>query len=112
MRSSWVLKLRLTGLPIRDMLRYAELRRLGNSPESVSARKALLEQHALTVEKTLAELQSNLMVLHKKIAMYEAMEAVPPANVITSTPSFEDTSNEHSKQLAPKHKRRNTPARR
>lgn len=76
-------KLKTTGLPIRDMLRYAELRRLGNTRDSVSARKAMLQQHTLAVQQTLIELQSNLTVLHQKIAMYDALEAttaqgVPP----------------------------------
>lgn len=81
----FLLKLRSTGLPIRDMLRYAELRRQGNTQASVSARKALLLQHTQTVQQTLAELQSNLHVLQQKIVMYDALEAaieadVPPIN--------------------------------
>lgn len=94
----FLLKLRSTGLPIRDMLRYAALRRQGNTPESVSARKALLQQHALSVEQTLAELQSNLAILHYKVAMYESMETTPslvPASV-TPSPSTEDALHEHS----------------
>ncbi|MBI3283587.1 MAG: MerR family transcriptional regulator [Burkholderiales bacterium] len=90
----FLLKLRSTGLPVRDMLHYAELRRQGDTPESVSARKALLEQHTQSVEQTLAELQSNLAVLHKKIAMYETMQAGLPASVIPSTPTNEDASHE------------------
>jgi len=71
----FLLKLRRTGLPVRDMLRYAELRRQGNTPASVAARKALLEQHTRSVEETIAELQGNLDVLHKKIVMYEELQA-------------------------------------
>lgn len=91
----FLLKLRMTGLPVRDMLRYAELRRLGNTQESVSARKALLQQHTHTVAKTLAELQSNLSILHLKIAMYDAMEADLTPNVLTQQPSPEDASHDH-----------------
>jgi DNA-binding transcriptional MerR regulator len=104
---SWIaflLKLRTTGLPIRDMLRYAELRRQGNTRESVSARKALLEQHTRTVEQTLAELQRNLVILQHKIALYSTMEIDSPAGVITQPQSFEDISNEHSKQRNAKSK--------
>ncbi|MFL9877987.1 MerR family transcriptional regulator [Herbaspirillum rhizosphaerae] len=90
----FLLKLRSTGLPIRDMLRYAELRRAGNTAESVSARKALLQQHARTVEETIAELQSNLAVLHMKVNMYEEMEAALPAVVVTQPQEPEDASNE------------------
>jgi DNA-binding transcriptional MerR regulator len=93
---SFLLKLRSTGLPVRDMLRYAQLRRQGDTQESVSARKALLQQHTHTVEQTLAELQSNLAILHKKIAMYDSMETTLPANVIPPLPSHEDVHHEHN----------------
>src|SRR5450830_1802438 len=92
----FLLKLRSTGLPIRDMLRYAELRRAGNTAESVSARKALLQQHARTVEETIAELQSNLAVLHMKVNMYEDMEAALPVNVVAQPQSIEDASNDRN----------------
>lgn len=67
-------KLKATGLPVRAMLRYAELRRLGNTVESVAERKAMLQTHTLCIQHTLAELQSNLQVLQYKIAMYEELE--------------------------------------
>ena len=70
----FLLKLRSTGLPVRSMLRYAELRRLGNSPESVSERKLMIEQHAASLEIALIELQSNLAVMRKKVALYAEME--------------------------------------
>lgn len=92
----FLLKLRSTGLPIRDMLRYAELRRAGNTAESVSARKALLQQHARTVEETIAELQSNLSILHMKVKMYEDIEAALPPVVVAHQQSIEDASNDHS----------------
>ena len=79
----FLLKLRSTGLPIQQMLRYAELRRLGNQRESVSERKALLERHTLSLEATLAELQSNLAVMYKKIAMYDDLEASLNARAAT-----------------------------
>lgn len=82
----FLLKLRSTGLPIQKMLRYAELRRLGNQQESVSERKMLLEQHTLSLEATLAELQSNLAVMYKKIALYGDIEAALNANTATFTP--------------------------
>lgn len=70
----FLLKLKATGLPVRAMLRYAELRRQGNSVESVAERKAMLQEHTLSVESTLAELQSNLAVLHRKIEIYAELE--------------------------------------
>ncbi|MEO6354867.1 MAG: MerR family transcriptional regulator [Burkholderiaceae bacterium] len=84
---SFLLKLRSTGLPVQKMLRYAELRRLGNQRESVSERKALLEQHTLSLETTLAELQGNLTVMYQKIALYGDIEATLNADVATHNPT-------------------------
>jgi DNA-binding transcriptional MerR regulator len=99
----FLLKLRSTGLPVRDMLHYAALRRLGDIPESVSARKALLEQHTRTVEATIAELQNNLAILHTKIKLYEAMETASPADAATQQPtqppSHEDAPNEQRNNI-------------
>src|SRR5450830_950152 len=110
----FLLKLRSTGLPIRDMLHYAQLRRQGDTAESVSARKALLQQHTQTVQQRLTELQSNLAILHKKIAIYDNMEAMLPANV-SSPPSLpEELTHEHS-HTSPQqtsNQRRRTQARR
>ncbi|MFZ6848314.1 MerR family transcriptional regulator [Undibacterium sp. RuRC25W] len=81
----FLLKLRGTGLPVRDMLRYAELRRQGDTSESVAARKALLVEHTRSVEKTLAELQGNLTILQKKICLYEEMQAAIVTPLTSST---------------------------
>lgn len=70
----FLLRLRSTGLPIQQMLRYAELRRLGNQLGSVSERKAMLAQHAQTLEAELANLQETLAMLHAKVALYADME--------------------------------------
>ena len=67
-------KLKSTGLPLRAMLHYAQLRRQGNTMESVSQRRALLQTHTLAVEAALAELQGNLLVLRQKIALYGELE--------------------------------------
>ncbi|EIJ45735.1 MerR family transcription regulator protein [Herbaspirillum sp. GW103] len=67
-------KLKATGLPVRAMLRYAELRRIGNTVESVSQRRAMLQAHTLCVQDTLAELQENLAVLQHKLALYDELE--------------------------------------
>jgi DNA-binding transcriptional MerR regulator len=82
---AFLLKLKATGLPVRAMLRYAELRRLGNTVESVRERKALLQEHTLCVQRTLTDLQSNLDVLHRKIAMYGEMEREAAAQAAPRT---------------------------
>jgi len=70
----FLLKLRATGMSIQQMLRYAELRRLGDQLGSVSERKTLLQQHAVALEAELLELQETLVMLRDKVALYAGME--------------------------------------
>jgi DNA-binding transcriptional MerR regulator len=65
-------RLKTTGMPIRDMLRYAELRERGVGTEP--KRRELLEQHRERVRARLAELQDSLLVLDTKIAGYAGVE--------------------------------------
>lgn len=65
-------RLKATGMPIRDMLRYAALRERGVGTEA--ERRQLLEQHRAQVRVQLAELQTNLLVLDSKIAGYAGAE--------------------------------------
>jgi len=61
-------RLKTTGMPIRDMLRYAALRKQGDTtgPE----RQAMLQVHRDQVRDRVAELQQCLIVLDQKIAGY------------------------------------------
>ncbi len=86
----FLLKLRTAGLPIQQMLRYAELRRLGDSQESVSERKAILAKHAHELEETISELQQTVAVLHGKLAMYAEKERQ------FSSIQAEENSDEHT----------------
>lgn len=61
-------RLKTTGMPIRDMLRYATLRAQG--PNTGSERRALLEQHRQQVHDHVAELQACLVILDAKIVGY------------------------------------------
>jgi DNA-binding transcriptional MerR regulator len=61
-------RLKATGMPIREMLHYAELRDRG--PASEAARRELLERHRVEVRAKLAELADCLLVLDAKIAGY------------------------------------------
>ncbi|PSJ61986.1 MerR family transcriptional regulator [Pseudaminobacter soli (ex Li et al. 2025)] len=65
-------RLKATGMPIREMLRYAALREQGAATEA--ERRALLEKHRDRVYANLTELQANLLVLDNKIAGYAAAE--------------------------------------
>ncbi|WP_173075595.1 MerR family transcriptional regulator [Phytohabitans rumicis] len=71
----WLLlltRLRRTGMPVRDMRRYAELAREGDG--TLGARRRLFEQHRDRVLTRIAELEEDLKVLNYKIDVYGKME--------------------------------------
>ncbi|MFD9392355.1 MerR family transcriptional regulator [Streptomyces sp. NPDC060000] len=61
-------KLRLTGMPVADMVRYAELVREGES--TFRERYELLEATRRDVRARIAELEDTLAVLDRKITFY------------------------------------------
>ncbi|WP_326723385.1 MerR family transcriptional regulator [Streptomyces sp. NBC_00243] len=61
-------KLRLTGMPVADMVRYAELVREGD--HTYMERYELLEATRRDVKSRIAELQDTLAVLDRKITFY------------------------------------------
>ncbi|OKI05415.1 MerR family transcriptional regulator [Streptomyces sp. CB02923] len=63
-----VTKLRLTGMPVADMVRYAELVREG--AHTFPEREQLLTAHREDVRQRIAELRSTLQVLDYKIDVY------------------------------------------
>ncbi|MBD2103762.1 MerR family transcriptional regulator [Leptolyngbya sp. FACHB-261] len=65
-------RLRATGMPIRQMQQFAELRRQGS--KTVHERRQLLEVHQQQVKTQLEELSRNLLVIESKIRHYEAIE--------------------------------------
>jgi DNA-binding transcriptional MerR regulator len=65
-------RLKTTGMPIREMRRYADLRAQGD--QTGPKRRALLQQHRERVRTQLAELQSCLLVLDTKIDTYVEAE--------------------------------------
>jgi DNA-binding transcriptional MerR regulator len=65
-------RLKATGMPIREMLRYAALRETGAGTEA--QRRELLDQHRTRVRAHVAELQACLLVLDAKIAGYADVE--------------------------------------
>jgi DNA-binding transcriptional MerR regulator len=67
-----LIKLRTTGMPIRQMVEYAELVRRG--PETAARRRAMLERHRAEITARMAELEDTAAVLDRKIAMYQEME--------------------------------------
>ena len=65
-------RLKTMGMPIRDMLRYADLRAQGSGTEA--ARCELLESHRDRVRAHIADLRDSLRVLDTKITLYKEME--------------------------------------
>jgi DNA-binding transcriptional MerR regulator len=65
-------RLRRTGMPVRDMRRYAELAREGDA--TIGARRRLFEQHRDRVLGRMAELEEDLKVLDYKIDLYRRRE--------------------------------------
>lgn len=61
-------RLKMTGMPLRDMVRYAALRERGAGTEA--ERRALLERHREDVRTRIAGLSDCLRVLDSKIAGY------------------------------------------
>ena len=65
-----ITKLRSTGMPIRDVRRYADLVRAGDGNEA--ERLELLRAHRRVVLARLAEVQDHLGAIDYKIGLYEA----------------------------------------
>jgi DNA-binding transcriptional MerR regulator len=61
--------LRSTGMPIRDVRRYADLVRQGDGTEG--ARLELLRAHQATAMAQLAEAQRHLERINRKVTVYE-----------------------------------------
>ncbi|MGW4378663.1 MerR family transcriptional regulator [Kitasatospora sp. NPDC004531] len=72
-RLAFLTKLRLTGMPVADMVRYVELVRDGNSTRA--DRRQLLVDHRAEVRQRLADLHATLAVIDRKIELY----GEPPA---------------------------------
>ncbi len=69
---SWIqliTRLRSTGMPIRDVRRYAALVRAGSGNEA--ERLELLKDHRARVEAQLAEVTGHLRAIDHKIGIYE-----------------------------------------
>jgi DNA-binding transcriptional MerR regulator len=69
-------RLRETGMPIREMLRYAELRHAGEG--TLEERRAMLAAHADALEATLQRQRSHLAFVRRKIANYDEQIAQAP----------------------------------
>ena len=73
----FLVRLRATGMSMRDMQRYAQLLRQGNADASVDERQAMLEAHAARLEADIRAQRETLQYIRKKIRGYEEMRAQP-----------------------------------
>lgn len=68
-----LIKLRSTGMPVRDMRRYAELARQGDA--TLGERIRLFEEHRERVLARIGALQRDLEIVDYKIDVYKKIEA-------------------------------------
>jgi DNA-binding transcriptional MerR regulator len=68
----FVNRLRVAGMPVRQMQAFADLRRQGE--QTARQRRRLLEEHQATLEGQMAELERNLAVIRDKIGYYRKLE--------------------------------------
>jgi len=80
----FVLRLRGTGMPMRDIQEYVRLRRLGETQESIVARGDLLERHAAHLREELVSLTETITRLDEKIALYRSIYGAD--GVVAPTP--------------------------
>ncbi|MEV0687679.1 MerR family transcriptional regulator [Nocardia sp. NPDC050378] len=85
-----IARLRTTGMPVADMIRYAELVRAGE--QTFPQRLEMFRQTRADVLDKIAELQKTVAVLDYKIAVYEGRsEFVPPVTLTAHTSEGTDT---------------------
>lgn len=65
----FILRLKATGMPIREIKRYAALRREGD--ETLSQRMELLMGHREALDEQIRELEEHREKLEEKIAFYQ-----------------------------------------
>jgi DNA-binding transcriptional MerR regulator len=69
----FLIRLRATRMPIRQMQQFAELRSAGNV--TLTQRRQLLETHEQQIQQQLHDLTQNLNAIQEKIQHYKALEA-------------------------------------
>lgn len=72
---SWInflIRLRVTGMPVCEMKQFSDLRSQGDS--TISLRRELLQNHQKNVLEQIKELQDNLYKIEEKIHYYKGLE--------------------------------------
>ncbi len=73
----FLVRLRATGMSMRDMQRYAALLRDAQAPGSVAERQSMLERHAERLEADLERIGDTLAYIRRKIRGYQDLQALP-----------------------------------
>ncbi|MDQ0914535.1 MerR family transcriptional regulator [Paenibacillus sp. V4I5] len=68
----FLIRLRDTGMPIREMQHFAEMRYLGD--ETVAERRRMLEDHKKQIREQIDQLIVNLEALNEKTDYYKMLE--------------------------------------
>lgn len=74
-----IMRLRETGMPLAQMVRFAHLRRQGAA--TLTERRLILEQHQYALEVHMQELAQHLAALQQKIARLKEREAEQDAAI-------------------------------
>jgi DNA-binding transcriptional MerR regulator len=83
---AWIellLRLRDTGMPRAQMVRFAELRRQGDV--TATERRLLLEKHQQALEQRMRQLEQHMAALQRKIARIKEIEARRDRSSLVST---------------------------
>jgi DNA-binding transcriptional MerR regulator len=73
---AWIdllMRLRDTGMPRAQMVRFAELRRQGSA--TLTERRLMLERHQYSLQQHMQELEQHMATLQQKIARLKELEA-------------------------------------
>ena len=66
----FIKRLKDTGMPIKEIKKYAELRAMGNS--TLRERMAMLKKHRTNLNEQISKSQEHLQKLDEKIAFYQS----------------------------------------
>ncbi|MGX7244232.1 MerR family transcriptional regulator [Enterococcus quebecensis] len=70
--ATFVIKLKNTGISLKEIKKYTELRKVGDA--TISERKQLLLNHRIKIMLEYEKVRNHLELLDDKIALYEQLE--------------------------------------
>ncbi|EOL45927.1 MerR family transcriptional regulator [Enterococcus caccae] len=68
----FVIKLKNTGISLKEIKQYADLRKIGDS--TITARKNLLLKHRIKILSEYEKVKNHLELLDDKLALYDKLE--------------------------------------